>query len=107
MAKFVESGVDSRKLMLGPMEKPIRYRWQWSWMAETSEGYQMFEVWCKKISQAGQRYCIVCAKTIVYDNLGKRALKKPAILKNHVKAMYSVANCNCNKLHGSKCDTSH
>ena len=91
MAKIVYTGGDTSKIDIDTCGKPIRYRWQWSWMAETSECGNTFNTWCKKTNVAGQCYCTVCGKAIVYGSSGKKALKKHANQEDHVKEVLLTA----------------
>ena len=72
--------------------KPIKNRWQWSWLSEVSgDGYK-FETWCKKPPRSGVCMCTLCGKSIVYGTSGKKALRKHADLDEHKKAVGSMAN---------------
>lgn len=104
MAHYFKDGQDISSVDVTSEGKPIRNRWQWTWLSEVSDDGHAFGDWCKKISQAGVCFCTVCGKSIVYGSSGKKALRKHANLEDHVKAMRSVDNTT--RLHGATTTTS-
>ncbi|XP_058862014.1 uncharacterized protein LOC131696631 isoform X1 [Acipenser ruthenus] len=68
-------------------EKKVKNKWRWAWLDEQDSAGRQFRGWCRKISEAGVCYCIVCNKTIVYGGNGKKVLVKHA---------------NCDRKHAAK-----
>ena len=90
MDRFLKEGDDVSKIDVTDSNNPIRNRWQWSWLSETSDDGFTFRTWCKKPFKSGVCLCTVCGKTIVYGTSGKKALKKHANLYDHKKAVRSA-----------------
>ncbi|KAK6961510.1 hypothetical protein BgiMline_034223 [Biomphalaria glabrata] len=100
---FLKFGDDISTIDIGLDGKPIRNRWQWSWLSEVSIDGFSYEKWCKKINKSGACFCTACGKTILYGTSGKKDLRNHCDLELHRKAVKSLIQST--KLTGSSSTT--
>lgn len=105
MDLYLKFGEDITNIDVTDEGKPIRNRWQWSWLSEVSDDGFEFNTWCKKPRKSGVCMCTVCGKSVVYGSSGKKALKKHANLEDHKTAVRSLTNST--KLAGASITTAH
>ena len=56
------------------LEKDIKNKWRWEWLAERDFQGQQYEEWLKKPDSLGMAFCEACNKTISYKSGGKKAI---------------------------------
>ena len=69
------------------VEKDVKNRWRWEWLAEKSDAGVEHSTWCEKIDITGSCFCVPCGRTINYGNGGKKCLLIHTRDRAHIQAL--------------------